>query len=174
MTDESERFAKRSSAIEQRILTTSPIAGKSAHFGDAFFTAFERLCERTTMFVSGHWGTLTAVVLLVVGSIVFLREQDATFASRLEQLMTMLSLILLVLLQRSQTKATLSLQVKLNEILKAMHETDNRMINIEHLSEEDLKELHDSYERLHGRDPDGGRQRASERPYAGGIATPAP
>jgi low affinity Fe/Cu permease len=112
---------------------------------------FERLCERITSFVSGHWGTLTAVVLLVFGCIVFLREQDASLASRLEQLMTMLSLTLLFLLQRSQTKATLSLQVKLNEILKAMHETDNHMINIEHLSEEELKELHDSYERLHGR-----------------------
>jgi low affinity Fe/Cu permease len=32
-----------------------------------------------------------------------------------------------------------------------MHETDNHMINIEHLSEEELKELHGSYERLHER-----------------------
>ena len=125
--------------------------GDFARIGDTFFNVFERLCERITSFVSGHWGTLTAVVLLVFGCIVFLREQDASLASRLEQLMTMLSLTLLFLLQRSQTKATLSLQVKLNEILKAMHGTDNHMINIEHLSEEELKELHDSYERLHGR-----------------------
>jgi low affinity Fe/Cu permease len=151
----------------------SPDKGDFARIGDTFFNAFERLCERITSFVSGHWETLTAIVLLVVGGIVFLREQDASFASRLEQLMTMLSLILLVLLQRSQTKATLSLQVKLNEILKAMHETDNRMINIEHLSEEALKELHDSYEKLHGRDSEADRQGKSERPYAGGIATPA-
>ncbi len=71
--------------------------------------------------------------------------------------MTVLSLTLLFLLQRSQTKATLSLQVKLNEILKAMQQTDNKMINVERLSEEDLKNLHDGYERHHGRSGQDGR-----------------
>jgi low affinity Fe/Cu permease len=129
----------------ERLSSTSRRPGT---IGDTFFTVFERFCERVTSFVSGHWGTLTAVFLLAFGCIVFFREHDASLASRVERLMTMLSLTLLFLLQRSQTKATLSLQVKLNEILKAMHETDNHMINIEHLGEDELKELHDSYERL--------------------------
>lgn len=123
---------------------------------NAFFRAFERLCERITAFVSGHWGTLTAVFLLVFGSVVFLREHDDSFAAVVERFMTMLSLTLLFLLQRSQTKATLSLQVKLNEILKGMQGTSNEVINIEHLSEEELSEVHEGYEQHHGRNGSAG------------------
>jgi low affinity Fe/Cu permease len=121
---------------------------------NTFFSLLERLSERITTFVSGHWGTLTAVVLLALGGLVFLWDPDDHLASSVERVMTMLSLALLFLLQRSQTKATLSLQVKLNEILKSMHETDNHVINVERLSEEELKEVHDGYEAIHGRPAD--------------------
>jgi low affinity Fe/Cu permease len=36
----------------------------------------------------------------------------------------------------------LSLHMKLNELLRALHEPDNHLINIERLSEEELRELH--------------------------------
>jgi len=109
---------------------------------------FEELSENVTGLVSGHWGTLTACLFLLVGTIVFMSDRS-TFANFAEQLMTMFSLALLFLLQRSQTKATLSLQVKLNELLRATHTSDNHLINIERLSEDELKELHDRYQRLH-------------------------
>src|ERR1700761_8943354 len=77
----------------------------------------EELSETITTFVSGHWGTLTAFLAVACGAVIFLHGASSlsTFA---EQIMTMLSLALLFLLQRSQTKATLSVQVKLNELLR--------------------------------------------------------
>ena len=148
-----DHSGNRDTAAHPRKRLVSQVETKTETIGGRFFSTFERLCERVTSFVSGHWGTLTAVFLLFFGCVVFLGERNDSFAASVEQLMTMLSLTLLFLLQRSQTKATLSVQVKLNEILKAMHETDNQVINVEHLSEEELKDLHDSYERLHGREP---------------------
>jgi len=57
--------------------------------------------------------------------------------------MTAVSLAFLFLIQRSQTKSTLSLQVKPNELLRSLNEPDNHLINIERLSEDELKELRD-------------------------------
>jgi len=130
----------------------SPAAITSEAVESTFFKAFESLCERVTAFVSGHWGTLTAVVLVVFGCVVFLRGHDDSLAAVVERFMTMLSLALLFLLQRSQTKATLSLQVKLNEVLKGMSGTSNEMINVEHLSEDELSDVHEGYDQHHGRD----------------------
>ena len=111
--------------------------------------AFERVCEAVTTFVSGHWGTLTAVVLVVIGTIVFLQEEQQSFSDKFEHFLTMLSLALLFLLQRSQTKDTLSLQIKLNELLRVAHLSDERVINVERKSEDNLKKIHNRYQALH-------------------------
>jgi low affinity Fe/Cu permease len=116
---------------------------------ERFLNSFETLSERVTAFVSSHWGTLTACGFLIVGSAVFLTDRGATVSATLENFLTLMSLALLFLLQRSQTKATLSLQVKLNELLRAMQESDNHLINIERLSEDELRHLHDRYQTLH-------------------------
>jgi low affinity Fe/Cu permease len=110
--------------------------------------SFEKFSENITDAVSSHWGTLTAVIFLIGGNVIFLSGHES-LSARTEQIMTLLSLALLFLLQRSQTKATLSLQVKLNELLRSVQESDNHLINVERLSEEELKELHDRYQQLH-------------------------
>jgi low affinity Fe/Cu permease len=115
----------------------------------SFFATFEAACERITYFVSGHWGTLTAVLLVAVGTLVFLWDGGESFATKFEHFLTMLSFALLFLLQRSETKDTLSLQVKLNELLRVACLSDNRVINIERQSEDELKEIHERYQALH-------------------------
>jgi low affinity Fe/Cu permease len=114
-----------------------------------FVTGLERLSEAVTGFVGGHWGTLSACVLVSVCVVVSLLDRQISLSGVVENIMTAVSLALLFLLQRSQTKSTLSLQMKLNELLRSLNEPDNHLINIERLSEDELKELHDRYQRLH-------------------------
>ena len=52
------------------------------------------------------------------------------------------------LLQRSQNKESLAMQVKLNELLGAVKGASNRLINIEDLSEDEVRDLHDRYQKL--------------------------
>jgi low affinity Fe/Cu permease len=114
-----------------------------------FVTGLERLSEAVTGFVGGHWGTLSACVLVGVGASASLLDRQTSPSGVVENLMTAVSLALLFLIQRSQMKSTLSLQMKLNELLRSLNEPDNHLINIERLSEDELKELHDRYQRLH-------------------------
>jgi len=52
------------------------------------------------------------------------------------------------LIQRSQNKDSLAMQLKLNELVAAMKGASNRLIDIESLSEEELRLLHKHYAML--------------------------
>ena len=106
----------------------------------------EWLSQKATDFVSGHWGTLTALVVIAawLAAIPLLGSSQAW--GLVDKFIFTSSFLLLFLLQRSQTKATLSIQVKLNELLATAHKASPQLINIENQSEEEVRELHDRYQ----------------------------
>ncbi len=59
-----------------------------------------------------------------------------------------LTFLMVFLIQRSQNKDSMAVQLKLNEIVAALDGASNRLIAIEELSESELLALHDRYERL--------------------------
>jgi len=61
---------------------------------------------------------------------------------------TIVTFLMVFLIQRAQNKDTLAVQLKLNELVAAMEGASNRLISVEDLSEEDLKVLRIHYERL--------------------------
>jgi low affinity Fe/Cu permease len=61
---------------------------------------------------------------------------------------TIVTFLMVFLIQRSQNKDALAVQLKLDEIVAAMEGASNRLISIEDLSEEDLKVLRIHYKRL--------------------------
>jgi low affinity Fe/Cu permease len=61
---------------------------------------------------------------------------------------TVVTFLMVFLIQRSQNKDSLALQLKLNEIVAALDGASNRMVNVEDLSEAELDVLHRHYARL--------------------------
>jgi low affinity Fe/Cu permease len=61
---------------------------------------------------------------------------------------TIITFVMVFLIQRAQNKDALALQLKLNEILAALQGASNRLINVEDLSESEVRELHQRYEKL--------------------------
>ena len=61
---------------------------------------------------------------------------------------TIITFLMVFLIQRSQNKGSLALQLKLNELVAAVEGASNRLIDVEDLSEEELKVLHKHYQRL--------------------------
>src|SRR3954449_11670585 len=113
----------------------------------------ERLTQQATDFVSSPWGTLTALAIIAVwlGSVPFLGWSRAW--DLIDEVVFASSFLLLFLLQRGQTKATLAMQVKLNELLAAEHRASHQLINVENRSEGEVRELHDRYQKLQERGP---------------------
>lgn len=61
---------------------------------------------------------------------------------------TIVTFLMVFLIQRSQNKDTLAVQLKLNELVAAIEGASNRLISVEDLSEGELKVLRIHYERL--------------------------
>ncbi len=61
---------------------------------------------------------------------------------------TVVTFLMVFLIQRSQNKDSLAIQLKLNEIVAAVDGASNRMVNVEDLSEAELDVLHRHYAKL--------------------------
>jgi low affinity Fe/Cu permease len=61
---------------------------------------------------------------------------------------TIVTFLMVFLIQRSQNKDAVALHLKLNEIVAALHGASNRLINVEDLTEGEVKLLHRHYGRL--------------------------
>jgi low affinity Fe/Cu permease len=61
---------------------------------------------------------------------------------------TIVTFLMVFLIQRSQNKESLAVQLKLNEIVAAIEGASNQLISVEDLSEEELEVLHKHYQKL--------------------------
>ena len=61
---------------------------------------------------------------------------------------TIVTFLMVFLIQRSQNKESMAVQLKLNELVAAIEGASNRLIDVEDLSEEELKTLHEFYGKL--------------------------
>jgi low affinity Fe/Cu permease len=61
---------------------------------------------------------------------------------------TIVTFLMVFLIQRSQNKDSLAIHLKLNEIVAAMQGSSNRLIDVEALSEQELATLHRYYGEL--------------------------
>jgi low affinity Fe/Cu permease len=61
---------------------------------------------------------------------------------------TIVTFLMVFLIQRTQNKDSLAVQVKLNELVAAVKGASNRLIDVEDLDETDLRVLHDHYREL--------------------------
>lgn len=61
---------------------------------------------------------------------------------------TIVTFLMVFLIQRSQNKDSKAIHLKLNELVAAVQGASNRLINAESLTEEELKALHEHYCKL--------------------------
>jgi low affinity Fe/Cu permease len=61
---------------------------------------------------------------------------------------TIVTFLMVFLIQRSQNKDSLAIHLKLNELVAAMQGSSNRLIDVEELSEKELATLHRFYTEL--------------------------
>lgn len=82
---------------------------------------------------------------------------------------TIVTFLMVFLIQQSQNKESLAVQLKLNEIVAALEGASNRMVDVESLTEDELEVIHDHYHKLAQvakRDLDIGRSHSIEEAEA--------
>ena len=83
---------------------------------------------------------------------------------------TIVTFLMVFLIQNTQNRDSEAMQVKLDELIRATHGAHNSLLNLEELEEEDLEQIRARYEALARgareqlqQRQDGGRQRAPRR-----------
>lgn len=74
---------------------------------------------------------------------------------------TIVTFLMVFLIQQSQNKDSVAIHLKLNELLAANRHASNRMIGIEDLDEQDLREVASFYVRLAERAKQAGEEKSS-------------
>lgn len=111
--------------------------------------ALERMAGTVARRVGSTTGFGVAVSLVVVWAIMGpLFGFSDTWQLLINTSTTIVTFLMVVLIQRSQNKDTLALQLKLDELLASKQGASARMIDIENMSEADLKRLRDAFKGL--------------------------
>src|SRR3978361_144053 len=61
---------------------------------------------------------------------------------------SIITFLMVFLIQKSQNKESIAVQLKLNELIAANNQASNRLLNIQDLSESELNTLYEHYRRL--------------------------
>jgi len=107
-----------------------------------FATAATNWTGSTSAFVTA---ALIVVVWLITGP--FFHYSD-TWQLVINTGTTVVTFLMVFLIQRAQNRDALAVQLKLDEIVAALEGASNRLISVEDLSEEELKVLRIHYQRL--------------------------
>jgi low affinity Fe/Cu permease len=110
---------------------------------------FERFAQSMTRW-AGSTGTFLAAiaVVLIWGLTGPLFRFSDTWQLVINTGTTVVTFLMVFLIQRSQNKDALAIHLKLNEIVAAMQGASNRLIDVEALSEKELATLHRFYAEL--------------------------
>ncbi len=109
----------------------------------------ERASHRVTMFSGSSWAFAVAVLVIALWLITGpLFGFSDTWQLVINTGTTVVTFLMVFLIQRSQNKESMAVQLKLNEIVAAIQGASNRLIDIEDLSERELATLHRHYRAL--------------------------
>src|SRR5262249_43827522 len=104
--------------------------------------------------LAADWsGSSTAFGLAVLTIVIWLASGPLFHFSDTWQLIintgtTIITFLMVFLIQRAQNKDSRAVHLKLNELVAAVKGASNRLINVESLTEEEIKALHTYYGRL--------------------------
>jgi low affinity Fe/Cu permease len=111
------------------------------------------MLERLSRKATEATGTSTAFIVALLVIIVWIVTGPLFHFSDTWQLVintgtTIITFLMVFLIQRSQNKDALAIHLKLNEIVAALEGASNRLIDVEDLTEAEIKTLHTHYKRL--------------------------
>lgn len=109
----------------------------------------ERVSRRVTAWSGSSWAFGSAALIIIVWLLTgpLFRFSD-TWQLVINTGTTIVTFLMVFLIQRAQNKESLAVQLKLNEIVAALEGASNRLIDVEDFDEAELRQLHTFYRTL--------------------------
>ena len=110
---------------------------------------FERFANRMTLFTGSSAAFIGAVIIIVLWALTGpLFGYSETWQLVINTGTTIITFLMVFLIQKTQNKESKAIQLKLNELIAVNESASNRMVDIEDLTEEELDKLHRYYEKI--------------------------
>ena len=110
---------------------------------------FERMASAAGAFTGSTSALIGALAVVAAWALTGpLFHYSSTWQLVINTGTTVVTFLMVFLIQRSQNKESLAVQLKLNEIVAALQGASNRLVNVEDLSEGELSTLHRHYQAL--------------------------
>jgi low affinity Fe/Cu permease len=120
-------------------------------------SVFDRLSGRVTAWVGSPWAFLLALLAVLVWAATGpLYHFSETWQIVINTGTTIVTFLMVFLIQQSQNKDSLAIHIKLNELLAAHELASNRVVAVEDLDEQELQILRAFYCELARRAAEGG------------------
>lgn len=110
---------------------------------------FERFSNWATTFTGSSYAFIGAVVIVILWAVtgpVF--KYSETWQLVINTGTTIITFLMVFLIQKAQNKDGKAIQLKLNELIAASKQASNRMVDIEDLTEKELDQLHDYFVKI--------------------------
>jgi len=110
---------------------------------------FERFANFMTLFTGSSAAFIAAVSIVLIWAISgpFFGFSE-TWQLVINTGTTIITFLMVFLIQKAQNKDSKAIHLKLNELIAALEGTSNRMVDLEDLNEEELDQLHKFYVHL--------------------------
>lgn len=110
---------------------------------------FECLARWTT-----QWAGSTIAFMLAASAVIIwlscgpVFSYSDTWQLAINTSTTIITFLMVFLLQRANNRDCVAMQIKLNELIAAQKGASNKLINIEHMTEEEINQTYKLYEKI--------------------------
>lgn len=110
---------------------------------------FRQVSKKTAELVGTPAAFLAAILIILIwaGSGPFFRFSD-TWQLVINTATTVITFLMVFLIQNTQNRDSRAIHVKLDELIKSVRSARNSVIDLDRLTDEEMKELEEEYKRL--------------------------
>src|SRR5262245_32244137 len=115
--------------------------------------AFHKFAHKTSEIVGSPWAFLIALLLTIAWAVTgpFFGFSD-TWQLVINTASTISTGLIVFLIQNTQNRDATAMHLKLDELIRTIKEARNELVDLEDLSDEELKQLQEQFRRIHERE----------------------
>lgn len=113
----------------------------------------QHIFNKGARFISSKMGSsytfvsaMTLVLLWAISGPLF--DFSETWQLVINTATTIITFLMVFLIQNTQNRDSMAVQIKLDELIRSVHEARNKLIDIENLSDEELQKYEKEFEQL--------------------------
>lgn len=145
LSDESQRPSAQAAINKPKMEGPAGKEHKTSKLG----RIFDRFSGKVTVITGSPWAFIIAFLIIVLWAVsgpIF--KYSDTWQLVINTGTTIVTFLMVFVIQQSQNKDTMALQMKLNELIASNKRASNRLIDVEDLTEEELVLIKDYYIKL--------------------------